>query len=818
MGGLSFILPPARLMLQDIRFAARTLVKNPAFTLAAVVCLALGIGVNATIFSCVRALLLRPFPYQNPDELVAIGETNMRRGWHMNPVSYPNFRSWQAQNRSLSNIGFYTTNSFNLASGGGAEFVGGGSVSWTMFRTLGISPVLGRDFNEDEDRVGAPRVILLSDRIWHDRFNARRDIVGQSLMVNGVRHTVIGVMPPGFEFPGAAGAWTTIQLDPMQNRGNHSWQVIGRLKPSVTVAQARKDLGAIAAVLETQYPASNLGWGVDVQEIREQQVGNFRPVLMIMMASVGFVLLIACANVANLLLARATSRSKEMAVRVALGADRWRIVRQLLVESVMVALIGATLGIAFAYAFLQWIKANILGGIPFWMQFTIDAPVLAFTTAVAVATGLLFGLVPAIQSARPNLNETLRDGGSRGTSAGRARQRLRSSLVVGEVALSLVLLVGAALLIRSFVGMQSVKPGFDPSNLLTMRVTLTGPSYDSSYKRFAFWDRVLTQLDDKPGIVSAAITNNIPLGGSNNNSFFTIENQPTPLGQEPLLEIRWVSPKYLETLRVPLRRGRMFTEQEWADSGVTGRVAVINEYMALKFWKTAEEALGKRFKFGNATDTTNRWVTIIGVAADIRHKALTAEPDLQGYMPYRQGGWNSASIVVRTRAEPAQATSTVLSTIKQVDPLVPAYRILSMDANIERSYWQQALYGKMFGAFAAIALVLAAVGVYGVISYAVSQRTQEIGVRVALGAQRNDVLRLIVGHGVLLGGIGVAIGLVGALAVTRFLRTLLFGVSPFDPASFVGVSLVLTAIAVLASYIPARRAARVDPVEALRYE
>ena len=805
-------------MLQDIRFAARTLIKNPGFSIAAVICLALGIGVNATIFSCVNALLLRPFPYHNPDELVAIGESNLKRGWHMNSVSYPNFRSWQAQSRTISSMGAYTGSSFNLASGDGAEWVQGGAVSWTMFRTLGIKPALGRDFNEEEDRVGAPRVMILSDRVWHDRFNGQRDVIGKEIMVNGVKHPIVGVMPPNFEFPAAAGAWTPLRLDPLESRGNHSWQVVGRLKPGVTVVQARKDLGAIAASLEKQYPQSNTGWGVDAETLRDSQVGNIRPVLMIMTASVAFVLLIACANVANLLLARASARSKEMAVRVALGANSWRVVRQLLIESILVALVGATLGIAFAYAFLQWIKANILGGMPFWMKFTIDGKVLLFTTAVAIATGLLFGLVPALQSARPNLNETLRDAGARGSSAGRSRQRLRSSLVVGEVALSLVLLVGATLMIRSFLGMQSVKPGFDPSNLLTMRVTLTGPAYDSTYKRFAFFDRFLTQINERPGIVSAAITNNIPLGGGNNNSFFTVEHQPTPLGQEPLLEIRWVSPKYLETMRIPIKRGRMFTQQEWADSGVAGRVAVINEYTAQKLWKSAEGALGKRFKFGNATDTLNRWITIVGVAADIKHRSLTSEPDMQGYMPYRQGGWNSSAIVVRTRGEPAQATSTVLSALKQVDPLVPAYRVLSMDANIERSYWQQALYGKMFGAFAAIALVLAAVGVYGVIAYAVSQRTQEIGVRVALGAQRGDVMRLIVGHGALLGGLGIAIGLAGALGVTRFLRTLLFGVSPFDPISFVGVSVVLTTIALLASYIPARRAARVDPVEALRYE
>jgi putative ABC transport system permease protein len=805
-------------MLQDLRFAIRTLIKNPAFTIAAVLCLALGIGVNATIFSCVRALLLRPFPYRNPEALVAIGEANPQRGWRMNSVSYPNFRTWQAENRSLANIGIYTGASFNLASGGGADYVSGGNVSWTMFRTLGVAPALGRDFTEEEDRVGAPRVIILSDRVWRDRFNARADVIGQQLTANGIPHTIIGVMPAGFEFPQTAGAWTTMRLDPLNNRGNHSWQVMGRLKPGVTVQQARGDLRRIAAQLETLYPSSNTGWSADVESLRDNQTGQFKPMLMIMTASVAFVLLIACANVANLLLARSAARAKEMAVRVALGADSWRVIRQLLTESVVVSLVGAVLGIGFAYGFLRWMISNFPGGTPFWMKFTIDGWVLAFTTGVAVLTGLLFGLAPAIQSARPNLNETLRDAGARGSSGGRSRQRLRSSLVVGEVALSLVLLVGAALLIRSFLGLSSVQPGFDATNLLTMRVTMTGPSYDSTYKRFNFLDAFLNRLNGQPGIVSASVTNNIPLGGNNNNSFFVAENQEPKLGSEPLLEIRWVSPRYLETLRVPLVSGRMFTQQEWADSGVAGRVAVIGQNMAQKFWQTPQNALGKRFRFGSVTDTARRWITVVGVAQDIKHRQLTSDADLQGYMPYRQSGWTTMAIVVRTVGDPTRATNTVMTALKQGDPLLPTFRVMSMDANIERSYWQQALYGKMFGAFATIALVLAAVGVYGVIAYAVSQRTQEIGVRVALGAQRADVMRLIVGHGALLGGIGIAIGLVGALAVTRSLRTMLFGISPFDPVSFVGVSLLLTAIALLASYIPARRAAKVDPVEALRYD
>jgi putative ABC transport system permease protein len=805
-------------MLSDFRFALRTLAKSPAYSIAAVLCLTLGIGVNATIFSCVRAILLRPFPFRAPDELVALGESSRPRGWHMNVVSYPNFRSWQAENRTLESVGIYNGASFNLATGDGADYIEGATVSWTMFHVLGVAPALGRDFREDEDRVGAPKVLILSDRVWRDRFEARPDAIGKSIMVNGVPHTIIGVMPRGFEFPGTAGAWRTTQTDPLQERSNHSWQVIGRLKPDVTIDQVRLDLSRVAAALETQYPTSNLGWGVDVQSLREYLSGNIRPVLMLMMASVAFVLLIACANVANLMLARAAVRSKEMAVRVAMGATVWQVIRQMLTESLIIALAGAALGVGFAYGFLQWVKANLLTGIPFWMQFRIDASVMAFTVAVAVATAFVFGLAPAFQAARPSLVETLRDAGARGSSAGKGRQRLRSGLVVAEIALSVMLLVGATLLVRSFLSLQNVNPGFDPSRLLTLRLSMTGPQYDSTYKRAAFLDRLLTQVNARPGVVAAGITNNIPLGGSNNNSFFVPEGQPTQLGSEPLLEIRWVSPRYLETLRIPIHRGRMFTEQEWADSGVTGRVAVINEYMAKRFWKTADDALGKRFKFGSATDTLNRWITVVGVAADIKHRQLASDPDFQGYMPYRQGGWTSTSIVVRTLGDPTRASGTVLGALKDADPYLPAYRVLSMDETIQRSYWQQALYSKMFTAFAVIALVLAAVGVYGVIAYSVAQRTREIGVRVALGAQRSNVLALVLGHGAVLAGAGIGIGLAGALGVTRFLRAMLYGVSPFDPVSFVAVTCVLSAIAFLASYVPARRAARVDPIEALRQD
>ncbi|HKG91901.1 MAG TPA: ABC transporter permease [Gemmatimonadaceae bacterium] len=804
-------------MLKDVRFAFRTLVKNPAFTLAAVVCLALGIGVNTAIFSCVQALLLRPFPYRNPDELLALRENNLKRGWRMNSVSYPNFHDWREQSRTLESAGMYGGASFNLASGTDAEYVRGATVSATMFHVLGIPPQLGRDFREEEDRVGAPKVAIISDRLWTDRFDRRRDVIGQQIRLNGEPYQIIGVMPPKFEFPQVAQIWTTLGMDPKANRGNHSWEVIGRAKPGTTVERVRADLNAIAKQLGELYPNSNTGWGVDVETIREEETGDIKPVLAIMMASVGLVLLIACANVANLLLARAAERSKEMAVRAALGASRWRVVRQLLTESVMVALIGAALGVGFGYGFLKWIVSNIETGMPFWMNFTIDGPVLAFTTAVALGTGLLFGLAPALQSARPNLNETLRDAGARGSSAGRSRQRVRSALVVAEVALSLILLVGATLMIRSFVSLQSVQPGFDPGNVLTMRLFLGGANYDSLQQRTVFFDQLLARVRALPGVTSAGIINNLPLGGSNNNSSIVVEGQIPKLGDEPIFEVRWAGPGYLESMKIPLRSGRFFTEQEARDTAPAARVAVINEYMAKKFWPN-EDPVGKRFKFGNASDTLNRWVQVIGVAGDIRHKRLSAPPDLQGYMPYARGGWRNMTLVVRTSGDPARATGQVREAIRAVDPALPAYNVYTMDDVARRSTWQQRLYGKMFGAFAVIALVLAAVGVYGVISYAVTQRTQEIGVRVALGAQRGDVLRLIVGHGLLLGGAGAAIGLLGAAAATKALKSLLFGVGPWDPATFAGITALLLGVALLASVIPALRAAKVDPVEALRYE
>jgi putative ABC transport system permease protein len=799
-------------MSSDLRYALRTLGKTPSFTAIAIICLALGIGVNATIFSCVNALLLRPFPYRDPQNLVAIRDENPKKGWTGNSITYPNFVDWRAEAKSLAGAGAYTGRAYNVAVGDEPEYVQGAGVSASMFRVLGVRPVLGRDFREEEDRVGAEKVALIGHGLWQRRFAGDTKIIGRQLKLNDENYTVIGVMPEKFAFPEVAQIWTPLSFDPTKFRGNHSLEAIARLKPGVSRAQAQSELVAIARRLELQYPESNTGWTVSVATLNEAELGpEVKSVVLIMMGAVTFVLMIACANVANLLLARTAERGKEIAIRTALGAGRARIVRQLLTESVLLAGAGGVLGIAVAHWGLKLIVANIPVTLPFWMEFNIDPTVLAFTMAVALGTGIIFGLAPALQASNPNLNETLRESG-RGTSAGRRRQRTRSALVVTEVALSMVLLVGATLMIRSFLGLQQVDPGFDRRGVLALRMFLGGSAYDSLYQRRAFFERVLPRVRELPGVEAVSAVNNAPLSGSNNSSSFVVEGQTVALGDEPNAAWRSITPQYLATLKVPLRKGRMFTEQELADSA---KVAVVNETMVQRFWPN-EEPIGKRLRFGTANDTNPEWYQVIGVAADVKQRRLNAKPENQFYIPYTQAAYRGMSLLVRTTAEPSRSTDAVLRAIHSVDPNLPAYNVMTMDAMYRQSFWQPRLYGMMFGSFAFIALVLAAVGVYGVISYSVVQRTQEIGVRVALGAQTMDVLRLIVSHGMLLAGIGVGIGILGALGITRLLTSLLFGVTATDPLTFVAIPLLVAAIAFVASVVPARRAARVDPVVALR--
>ncbi len=794
----------------DIRYAARMLLKIPAFTAVAVFTLGLGIGANTTIFSCVNALLLRPFPYLDPDRIVALRDES--REHSAVEVSYANFADWQAQNRSFSAAAAHNGNSFNLAGGDEPERVEGEEISASLFPLLGIAPVLGRNFLPEEDRVGGAQVVILSHALWEQRFASDSGIIGRSVLLNGEPRTVVGVMPRRFQFPADAKLWTPLALDPTKDRGSHYLEAIARLKPGVTLEQANSDLATIAKRLAEQHPETNTGRGASVATLRDHEIGEYRPVLYIMMGAVGFVLLIACANVANLLLARATARAREIAVRSALGAGRGRIIRQLLTESLIVALLGAGAGLLLAAWGLDFIDAAVPSDRPFWMVFSIDGRVLLFTLVVAVVTAVVFGLAPAWQISSSRLNDALKEGGQ-GAGTSLHRNRLRSALVVVEIALSLILLVGAALMISSFVQLQRVDPGFNRRNALSLRFYLAGTAYDSTYERLAFLEQALTRISSLPDVRAVAAVNMLPLGGGNVTSSIEIEGQSRAPGEH--LAVQWIvtSGEYFRALEVPLLKGRDFTPREKADTGAA--VAVISEVMAQRFWPAAEP-LGKRFRFSGADE--NAWLTVVGVAANVKHRRLNTAPESQFYLPYSREPWHHMSLVVRTRGEPVAAGGPVRQALRSVDPNLPMFGVGSLDEVYRRSAWESRFYGQMFGAFALIALVLAAGGVYGVMAYMVSQRTREIGVRMALGAHAGDVLGLVLRRGLVLAAIGIALGAAGGLGVTRVLASLLYGVGASDGLTFAGVSLLLGGIAVVASYFPARRAAGVDPMVALRSE
>ena len=803
--------------LHDLRYALRMQLKNPGFTIVAVIALALGIGANTAIFSVVNTVLLRPLPYKDPERLVMVWEDASKHGYPRDTPAAANYVDWRDQSQSFEGMAAIADESFNLTGAGDPERLEGRGVSANLFPMLGVEPQIGRVFSASEDQPGSNRVVLLSYGLWQRRFGGNPNIVGQSLNLNGESHTVVGVMPARFQFPSSDDqAWVPIALTPEQaaNRKRHYLQVVARLKPGVTLAQAQTEMSTIATRLQQQYPQSNTDLGAVVTSLHEHLVGDIKPALLILLGAVGLVLLIACANVANLLLARAAVRQKEIAVRVALGARRLRLVRQFLTESVLLSTLGGIVGLVIAYTGLLLIRAFIPENISQAREISLDLKVLGFTLFVSVATGVIFGLAPAIQSIRFNQSETLKEGG-RDAATGGSGKRLRSVLVMAEVAISLVLLIGAGLLINSFMRLRNVDPGFRADNLLTMKIVLPEPKYREFERRQSFYTDLIQRVESLAGVKSAAVTTNLPLYRQGNSISVRIEGRPDPPpGQEQIVVTRIVSPRYFDTMTIPLLSGRNLTDQ---DISTSPNVAVISEAMARRFWPN-EDPIGKRFAGGRVRSDED-WINVIGVVKDVRQFELTAEPRPQIYISYRQAGFFAPrDLVVKTDVDPSSMAATVRKAVWEIDKDQPVSDIRTMEEILAESIARQRFSMLLLAIFAGLALVLAGVGIYGVMSYSVAQRTHEIGIRMALGAQTGAVLKLAVGQGMKLVIAGIVIGLIAAFALTRLMSTLLFGVTATDPTTFTLISLLLVAVAAVASYIPARRATKVDPIIALRYE
>jgi len=804
-------------LLQDTRYGARMLRKSPGLTTVAVLSLALGMGAISTIFSFVNGIMLRPLPYPHSESLVILDETSQKQDVVSMGVSYPNFLDWRERNQSFEDIACYDSGGFAMAGGGVSgntepEQIKGAFVNHGAFEILGVAPILGRTFTADEDQPDHDLVVILSYGLWQRRYGGDPNILGQTLTMNNRQRVVIGVMPKGFQFPEVADAWGPLALTPkIYTRTDHGLSAIARLKPGVTVQQAQAEMSSIAANIETENPITNEGLGLKVIDLRASLVGDYKKALLILLGVVAFVLLIACVNVANLLLARATARQKELAIRAALGANRKRICRQLLTESLLLGSIGGALGLVLALWGMDLLLAAIPIDIPFWMKFDLDWRVLGFTAACALLTGFVFGTAPALQASNPDLNETLKEGGRSGSSAGRGW--LRSLLVVAEIALSLVLLVGAGLMMRSFISLQNVNSGINPQGVLTFTIA-PGARYRSPEKRVAFFSQLLERVRSIPGVVSAGSNSGLPLAGNSWGRSLTVEGFPVlSVGEAPSINHCVISPSYFSAMGITILKGRDFDERDTKDAQ---KVTIIDERLAREYWPDGDP-IGKRMRFGPPEDN-EPWHTIVGVVGEVRHERLDASTRKSVYLPFAQMPIGGSSLAIRTSGRPENVISAVRAQVKELDPDLPINRVMPMTEVVARSVWQPRLYTALFGVFAAVALILATVGIYGVMSYAVTQRTREIGLRMALGAQRQDVMKLVVGQGVVLAALGVGAGLVAAVGLTRLMASLLFGVTATDPITFAAVSVLLAGVALGACFVPARRAAKVDPMVALRYE
>jgi len=797
-------------LLKDIRYGARTLLKNRGFTAIAVLALALGIGANTAIFTVVNAVLLRPLPFEKPEQLVMVWEKRMQLGRERNPVSPPDFTDWRAQNQVFEDMAAFSNQGFNLGAGTEPERIQGAGVSPSLFTVLRVRPRIGRAFDPDEDKPGANPVVIIGGALWQRSFGSDPEIVGKTIKLNERPYTVVGVMPADFVFPNRRSEiWIPLILSPEDaaNRGGHNLTVIARMKGGVTLAQARENMVSIAAQLEQQYQV-NTGHGSNVFSLYDEVVAGARPALLVLLGAVAFVLLIACANVANLLFARSTARQKEIAIRTALGAGRARIIRQLLTESVLLGISGGLLGVLLAAWGLDLLLAIGENSIPRVKEIRPDGLVLAFSLLISIATGLIFGLVPALHASRPDLNDALKEG-SRSASGSVRSNRTRSVFVVAEVAICLVLLIGAGLMMKSFSRLLNVSPGFNPENVLSVNVALSGSRYRDGASVSGFYKQTLERLSALPGVQSASIVTALPMAGSFGSRYFGIEGRPPqPPGQGFNANTNLATPGYFETMNIPLLDGRDFQE---GDVRGTPDVVIINQEAARRYWPD-ENPVGQRITFENRTRT------VIGVVGDVKQSGLDIETRPEMFSPYYQVTMPFGTVLVRTRTDPAAMISAVRGAMQEIDRDLPLYGIKTVSDVISESVAPRRLNMLLLGIFAGLALVLAAVGLYGVISYSVSQRTREIGIRMALGASHNSVLRLVVGQGLVLSVAGVAIGVTASFFLTKFMATLLFGVSPTDPMTFVAISALLIGVSIVASVIPARRAMKVDPMVALRYE
>jgi putative ABC transport system permease protein len=823
-------------LIQDLRYGARMLVKRPGFTIVAIITLALGIGANTAIFSVVNAVLLRPLPFPKPEQLSMVNTTNLARGITNFGTSMPDFRAWRERNQVFDKMAAFSTSSFNISGTIEPERVTGAQVSADLFVVLGVSPMRGRAFTGEEEIFGKHHVVIVSEALWKRRFGASVELSDQTMTLNGERYSIVGVMPRDFQFPDpTVTLWTPLALaDGSENntRGNYWLGVVARLKPGVHASQAQAEMNGIFRQLEQEETLFG-GFGTQVILLHEATVGSVKTALLVLLAAVGLVLLIACANVANLLLARAAARQREIAIRTALGAGRGRLIRQLLTESMLLGLAGGALGLLLAV----WGVDVLVGlgpNVPRLGEIGIDRAVLVFTFALAILTSVIFGLVPAVQSSKTDLNETLKESG-RSATGGARRRMLGNTLVVVEVALSFVLLVGAGLMINSLLRLQDVNPGFRTDHILTMQISLSSAKYTQERPELTagFFQQLIDRVKALPGVEAASVTSALPLTNSGWGKLFTIDDGPAPksIDEVPNVQYRQVSPDYFGTLAIPIHKGRTFTDRDTSDKL---SVAVINETLARGFFSDVDP-IGKRLYLGPPEELVPPGIlppgfrfqhfTIIGVIGDVRHNGLNQPLSPEIYTLHEQElaskfGIPSGSmyLAVRTATEPSSLVGAIRHEVQELDREQPIAGVATMDELLATSLSQSRFSTLLLGVFAGVALILAAVGIYGVMAYSVAQRTHEIGLRLALGAQAGDVLKLVIRQGLTLAIAGVAIGLGAALIITRMMTSLLYGVTATDPVTFAIIPVLLTGVALAASFIPARRAMKVDPMVALRYE